>query len=90
MRGAQQVRVQWAEMLSGVPLSALQGQYDSIVLLTTWKPDQGYANEIGAFYQDGRVANNLQDRNKIQYELDELKKWPAINTKRFSRTNAKD
>lgn len=32
----------------------------------------------------------MQDRNKIQYKLDKLKKWPAINTKRFSRTNAKD
>lgn len=33
-------------MLSGVLLSALQGQYNSIVLLTTQRLEQEYANQI--------------------------------------------
>ncbi|CAM5124933.1 unnamed protein product [Natator depressus] len=80
----------WKGITSGVPQGSVLGP----VLLTVFINDVDHDIErtIIKFVDDtklGRVASALEDRMKIQNDLDKLEKWSEVNRMKFNKDKCK-
>ena len=78
----------WEEVTSGVP----QGSVLGLVLFNIFinDLDEGVQGMLVKFADDmGGIANTVEDRNKIENDLDRMAHWAKSNRMKFNRDKCK-